>query len=139
MVIARGRLWLLDNTAGESSAAAAQLHGMVGVVIAPLVQHQCVPFDLAQLVQARCEHGVRGSAILGNIQCRQVSKMPISPWRAVLSRAIGIEVRARSASRRHLAILLGGIAARLLVHMKTMQSWLQSLDIGCENQSVFAF
>src|SRR5678815_3094222 len=111
---------------------------MVGVIVTASMHHQAATRDILA-GETRSEHGVGGRSVGRNIERWQITKMTVSPRQPVVTRALRVVVRSGGTPRHHGAILLGGSAARPLVHVKTVQPGRQSLEARREHEAVRRF
>src|SRR5690606_10293907 len=85
------RGWLLDDAAGNTVATATQFLGFIGVIVAPCMNHQGVPRQVAQF-EIRRKQRQRSLPLVVHIECRQVALMAGRIRSLVLSTAVRIQV-----------------------------------------------
>ena len=126
---------LFDHAADQPCTATAQGCWVVGVIIAAGMNHQRASGEVAFLEPRRKDRLV--CVALGvDVQRRQIAEVAVSPWGAMFARALWI-VMAAGAQRSHfLAVLFGGIAARILVDVEAMHARGNTFEIRAEDQAI---
>src|SRR5690606_40341468 len=121
---------LLDHPTSDPRAATAKWLGMVGMVVAPLMHHQCQPLDIAQALQAWRQDRLAGLALGVNHQGRKVAQVAVAPRFAVLATVLRVPVTACGSRRSGLAVDVGRLATALCVQVETVGSSLQASQYG---------
>jgi hypothetical protein len=138
-LLAAANTCLLDHTAGDALAPAAQRGRLVGIVVAAGVDHEGLAFHVAQLGQARRRHRDAGTAIAAHHQRRQVAHVAVAGRSGMVLAGGWIVVAAGGPGRYRLAVLLVGTAAAGLVHVETVRAGRQVGQRRREHQAVLRF
>ena len=131
---------LLNNAAGETTAATAERSRVFGVIITTDVDDKRMPLDLIQRFQAWRKNGDIGVTIGINIQHGQIAKVRVVfPWLTVAIGVVRIPMTTRGEAENSFTVFFASVTTRMLMNMETVQPGGQAVQLRGENEAVFAF
>jgi hypothetical protein len=107
------------------------------MVVSPDVHHQRTVKHVGQL-QAWRENRVAGSPIGGNIHGRQITEMAIPPGLAVMFGTQRVQMAAGGQRGHGLSVSDGRRTARVLMHVKAVESGRQSDERRVKHEAVLS-